>query len=719
MKYFAFFLTTLVFLFNLNFSSYSQNNSIDSLENLLNKAKEKEKAGILNQLSGNYLKVSPEKSLEYGLLAKKFAVSYDKVEIEIDAIINIGHAYYLMASYDSAVNFYNMALPKAKEKNLEEKIAINNRQLGSIFWHTNDYEKSLTHFLDALTYYEKVNNYESIAAMQNSIGLVFLNLNKGDEALDFFNKALEFCIKDSNEIRIAQVENNIGLIYYQKEEYNEALVYFLKSLRTKERLNRDDKITTTLNNIGEIYGSLGKEDSALIYFQRGLQISKEKDTKRITAGTLQNIGKILLQQKKYTEAAKHFEESIEIASETNARKVLIDNYFSFYKLYQETKDYKTACNYIELYSKGYEELFNEEMSSKITDLQIKYETKQKDNAIILLSKEKDIEKYQNQKNRILRNLLFLMLVFFLLFTLKIIRDIRQKKKLNSLLYQKNYFMQTILDTNPNPQFYKNEKGEYVGCNKSFEKITGYNKNELIGKKVTDIIDLKSSCDHEEIDKELFENLGTKKYMCYFEKKDEKWEFELVKTVYESEPGVIGGILGIMVDVTHFKKQEKKIREQENLIYQQEKDKLKTDLENKETELANKKLRLLKNSKYIAQFIDNLNALNPYTNKEGQSIIRTTISEYRSLIEDKNWDDFELRFKETNKEFYEKLVKNYPDLTKNEIKVCILLYLKLPTKDIADITFKNIRTIENSRTRIRNKMNITGVDENLNEFLAQL
>jgi len=719
MKHFIFFLISLFFLFILSFKGFAQNNSIDSLENLLKKAKEVEKPEILNQLSGNYLKLSPKKSLKYATLAKRLAILHDIEEAEIDALLNIGHVYYLKASYDSAVDFYSNALSKARKDNLEEKIVISNRQLGRTFWYTNDYEKSLTYFLKALAYYEITNNTQSIADMQNSIGLVFLNLNKVDEALDYFNKALEICIKDSNELRIAQIENNIGLIYLRKKESNKALFYLLKSLQTKEKFNRDDKIATSLNNIGEIYGSLGKNDSALFYFRRALPISEEKNLKHLTSKLLNNIGKILLLQKKYKGASKHFEESVEIATEANARKILIDNYYNLYKLYFETENYKTACKYLELYSKGYEEIFNEEMSSKILDVQVKYETKQKDNEIILLSKEKDIEKYQNQKNRMLRNLLLSILIFFLLFTIKIISDSRQRKKLNSLLFQKNHFMQTILDTNPNPQFYKNQKGEYVGCNKSFEQITGYHKEQLIGKKVKDIIDIKSTCDHEKIDKELLANPGTKKYSCYIQRKDEMRDFELIKTVYNSETGTTGGILGVMVDVTHLKKQEKKIREQEMLIYKQEKDKLEANLKNREMELANKKLMLLKNSKYVAQFIDDLNSLNPYTNKEGKHIIRTAISGYRSLIEDKNWEDFEHRFKQTNKDFYEKLVTSYPDLTGNDIKICVLVYLKLSTKDITDITYKNVRTIENSRARIRNKMNITGVNENLNEFLAQL
>ncbi|HEY6896136.1 MAG TPA: PAS domain S-box protein, partial [Rhodocyclaceae bacterium] len=44
----------------------------------------------------------------------------------------------------------------------------------------------------------------------------------------------------------------------------------------------------------------------------------------------------------------------------------------------------------------------------------------------------------------------------------------------------------LLDTIPNPVYYKDEKGRYLGCNKAFEQFVGIERERLVGRTVYDI-----------------------------------------------------------------------------------------------------------------------------------------------------------------------------------------------------------------------------------------
>ena len=74
-------------------------------------------------------------------------------------------------------------------------------------------------------------------------------------------------------------------------------------------------------------------------------------------------------------------------------------------------------------------------------------------------------------------------------------------------------------------------------------------------------------------------------------------------------------------------------------------------------------------------------------------------------------EFEHRITANNEDFYQKLLKAYPDLKPSELKLCSYLRLNLSTKELAEILNKSVRTIENSRFSIRKKMGL-GSEDNL-------
>jgi len=55
------------------------------------------------------------------------------------------------------------------------------------------------------------------------------------------------------------------------------------------------------------------------------------------------------------------------------------------------------------------------------------------------------------------------------------------------LGENNLFLENLLETIPNPVYYKNEKGEYLGCNKAFEEFLSKTKQDIIGKTIFNLV----------------------------------------------------------------------------------------------------------------------------------------------------------------------------------------------------------------------------------------
>jgi DNA-binding NarL/FixJ family response regulator len=81
-------------------------------------------------------------------------------------------------------------------------------------------------------------------------------------------------------------------------------------------------------------------------------------------------------------------------------------------------------------------------------------------------------------------------------------------------------------------------------------------------------------------------------------------------------------------------------------------------------------------------------------------------------------DFENRFIGVYEIFYEKLKQIAPDLTPNDMILCAMLRLNYTSKEIAYLTNRTVRTIENNRSVIRRKLHLD-TEANLQQYILNL
>jgi hypothetical protein len=151
----------------------------------------------------------------------------------------------------------------------------------------------------------------------------------------------------------------------------------------------------------------------------------------------------------------------------------------------------------------------------------------------------------------------------------------------------------------------------------------------------------------------------------------------------------------------------------------EKEKLKEEVEFQNRELTTKVMYLFKKTELIKAISDKLILLKKDSKSSNQKIIQEMIIEMRSKNDTDIWSEFETHFTKVHPKFYTKLNTLFPDLTPNEKKLCAFLKLNMTTKDISAITYQSINSITVSRTRLRKKLNISGEDTNLTNFLTNL
>ena len=122
------------------------------------------------------------------------------------------------------------------------------------------------------------------------------------------------------------------------------------------------------------------------------------------------------------------------------------------------------------------------------------------------------------------------------------------------------FMQALINAIPAPVFYKDENGIYVGCNQKFEEYLGLSSEEIIGKSVFDIAPADLARIYHDADMSLMLFGQDQVYETKVKHADgTEHDVMFHKAIYRRATGDVGGIIGVMVDITERKEMERRLQ----------------------------------------------------------------------------------------------------------------------------------------------------------------
>jgi len=143
-------------------------------------------------------------------------------------------------------------------------------------------------------------------------------------------------------------------------------------------------------------------------------------------------------------------------------------------------------------------------------------------------------------------------------------DITARRAAERTATEQLNFIGQLIEAIPSPLFFKDEQARYVGCNKAFEAFLGSPRDAIIGRSVFELSPPDLAQRYHAADQALFDTPGVQTYEASVESADgQRRDVIFNKATYFKADGQLGGLVGVITDITQRKQSEALIWMQAN------------------------------------------------------------------------------------------------------------------------------------------------------------
>ncbi|MDB4292139.1 histidine kinase [Maribacter sp.] len=435
---FSIFLVVCLSLYNTLVLAQNQRN-LDSVLTVLSTMKENaQKVKTFGEVFEVYWN---NKALDQ---ANKYADSVRFLAEKLNNEEGIASSHFYLAkinqfegNFDSAIVNLNFYRKFHKKKGDFLKLADAHFQLGKSFKALGNFEQSLSHLLEASSLYKKEGDRGGLAYAYNSIGGIYSKTNKTDEAINYYEKANALFKKLDKSKMYGMGLQNVGNVYARNSDFKPAIDNYTKGLDVIDKLDLDYEKSIILGNLGGAHTGLNEHEIALKYYLRAYDIKKKLPNKRGLAYALAGLGTSYMRVNRNSIANEKLDSALQLAKEVGSKDLIAQVLELKADASLNQNRYLEAYENIVLSNIWRDSVYNEKSDSRISKLRIEYETAQKDQEIVLLTKENEVQLANAKQQKTMQKALIGGLLLLGIIAALIFYSLRSRLKNQKLLAAKN------------------------------------------------------------------------------------------------------------------------------------------------------------------------------------------------------------------------------------------------------------------------------------------
>lgn len=300
---------------------------------------------------------------------------------------------------------------------MKEDFAISSTYSNLGLYHINngDYQKAIEAHMKAVEIAEKFNYSTGLARGYNNIGNVYIKLKDYSNALHYYQQALKIAKADNMQAGLAHVLGNLGIIYTNLGKIDSAIAILNQSLNIHQAANNPTQVALNYSNLARLYLKQNKFDSAEVYYLKFLQSGKKLNNQQYILSAILSMADMHINLSQFDKALE-YTDNYRNAFEQTESKEFKSKYFQIRSdALAATENYEEALKARKIYELWQDSITNIELKTKIEELNLKYQTEQKQKEI--LAQQVIIARQEHRLNLFLSiataTILFIIMLYFL------------------------------------------------------------------------------------------------------------------------------------------------------------------------------------------------------------------------------------------------------------------------------------------------------------------
>lgn len=595
----------------------------------------------------------------------------------------------------------------------------------------NDPEKAKGYLREAFDIAIAADYKKGLAACYTYLGYFAQDKSNAGLAIHNYNEALKIysLIKDKNGI--AQSYNNIGISHFEYSEYTKALDYFFKGLRISEELGDKEQISTKLGNIGSVYLRQNDYPKALEYYFKTLTIDEELGNRKDIALMHGNIGVVYTNMDQPRKALEYFTKAKAIDESINNKYGIatqLDNMGIAFSDLAESNEpgsvaydslLKVALTYHKQALKLNEELENpNRMASCYNNMSTvyfaMYQSSPKDS---LVNRALEYATKALRINEETGNIDGVSMA---------LGNIGEIYSTAGQYAKAEEYLNKTLAVAHEYGFLETRSQTYRQLSELYEKMKQPEKALMFFKKHTDLKDsiFNETKSHQIAEMQTRFEVDKKEKELTLFKQDQKL------TKYKAYFLAVVLFLVSLLAALLINRQRIKIRKQKE-AYDLEQQLANNEIERGRLEKQNLEANLRINQEKLNRITDMFREKSRLMDKMQEQLDKAATENVQqdgvknllnniveSIDPNEYWEEFITSFNLVNKNFFDQILKLFPELTRNELRLCALIKCNLGNKEIANILNITPDSVKKSRNRLRKRLQLEA-DDSLTNYLQFL
>ncbi|MEO7120657.1 MAG: tetratricopeptide repeat protein, partial [Ginsengibacter sp.] len=383
---------------------------------------------LQNDLANNYIfKGNFDSAKQHIRFLKKYIKPDDSLSIA-NVYAAYGMMYGVQANYDSSIIFYEKAIGVEERWNYLDRLATDYGNIAIGYQQLANFSKCLEYQQKALTLIENQKDEKKGGTLLLNMGNTYEMIGDTLKAEQSFLKARDIAIQTNSKIVELYAYTNLSTLYIQSSQWNKGYEYAMKAA----------SLAVTTGDVGIQGASLSKAAIALANqnrFEEATRLSERAILLADSSGQPLNISQaysamanILFMQKKYKEAIVYYEKDFKaLKGAPNYDPEYVSAYKNLSASYEKTGDYPKALANYKIGAEIADSISRKDNIRKATELSMNYDFAKKQE-VLAAEKKKDDDLAKAKQLALIVGLLLVFILAIVAFT-----GYRNKQKANELL----------------------------------------------------------------------------------------------------------------------------------------------------------------------------------------------------------------------------------------------------------------------------------------------